>query len=111
MIEQARKAGADGHIPKSTDAHLVKSSIQDIILGHKIFLKPAPNAFEPSKNPLSAREAEIIKLLKKGMSSKEIAEKLFISHYTVDTHRKNIHTKLGLSSYKQLIVYALENNL
>lgn len=111
VIEQARMACADGYIPKSTDANLMKSSIQDVIQGNKVFLKPAPNAFEPSKNPLSARETEIIKLLKKGMSSREIAEKLFISQYTVDTHRKNILTKLGLSSYKELIVYALENNL
>lgn len=111
VIEQARQSGADGYLPKSTDADLVKSSIQDIINGHKVFLKPTPSALDQPKSPLSAREKEIICWIKQGMSSREISEKLFISQYTVNTHRRNILTKLGLSSYRELIVYATENHL
>lgn len=45
------------------------------------------------------------------MNAREIAETLFISQFTVETHRKNILKKLGFNSQKELIVYAIENQL
>ena len=60
---------------------------------------------------LSERETEVLVLLAKGCSSKEIADKLNISIYTVNTHRKNITRKTGIKSVAGLAVYALLHNL
>jgi PAS domain S-box-containing protein len=60
---------------------------------------------------LSKREIEILKLLTQGLSSKEIADKLMISFYTVRTHRKNILAKLDKKNTPEMISYALFNNI
>ena len=60
---------------------------------------------------LSAREKDVVKLLAKGLSNKEISEKLFISPHTVITHRKNITRKLNIRSVAGLIVYAIINEI
>lgn len=60
---------------------------------------------------LSERETEVLVLLAKGCSSKEIADKLNISIHTVNTHRKNITRKTGIKSVAGLAVYALLHNL
>ena len=59
----------------------------------------------------SRREIEIIKLLAEFKTSKQIAEKLFISKNTVDTHRKNILEEAGLHKTAELIVFAIENGI
>lgn len=64
-----------------------------------------------SEYDLSSRELEILKLIATGKSSKEIAEKLYISKNTVDTHRRNILDKTGLKNSKELILLALSENL
>jgi PAS domain S-box-containing protein len=61
--------------------------------------------------PLTIREIEIIKLIVKDYSSQEIADKLFISIRTVETHRKNIMVKLHTKSIIGLVHYAIQNNL
>ncbi len=60
---------------------------------------------------LSSREKEVVKLLAKGLSNKEISEQLYISPHTVITHRKNITRKLNIKSVAGLIVYALINEI
>ncbi len=60
---------------------------------------------------LSERETEVLVLLAKGCSSKEIADKLNISVHTVNTHRKNITRKTGIKSVAGLAVYAMLHNL
>lgn len=60
---------------------------------------------------LSKREAEILKLLTKGYNSREIAEKLVISYFTVRTHRKNILEKLGKKNTAEMISYTLSHGL
>jgi LuxR family transcriptional regulator len=62
-------------------------------------------------NSLTIREKEIIKLIFQGYSSKQIAEKLFISPHTVGTHRKNIKYKLKIKNYNELYKFALEFDL
>lgn len=57
------------------------------------------------------RETEIIKLIAEHKSAKQIAEELYISKYTVDTHRKNILEKTGLHKTSELVVFAMENGL
>ena len=60
---------------------------------------------------LSDREKEIVKEIARGLTNKEIADKLFISVFTVTTHRKNITQKLGIKTIAGLTVYALMNRL
>lgn len=64
-----------------------------------------------SDNTISDREREIIKHVSKGLTNKEIAEKLYLSPHTVMTHRKNISNKLGIKSISGLTVYAILNNI
>ena len=60
---------------------------------------------------LSKREFEVLELIAKGYRTVDIAEKLFVSIHTINSHRKNILKKLNLKSPAQLIVYALESKL
>ena len=60
---------------------------------------------------LSLREKQILCLVGKGKSSKEISEELFISLLTVETHRKNILKKMEFGSLIQLIVFVITNKL
>lgn len=67
--------------------------------------------FKIIQNELSEREKSILKLVSKGLTNKEIAEKLFLSAHTVITHRKNITAKLGIKTISGLTVYAILNNI
>ncbi|HET6227771.1 MAG TPA: response regulator transcription factor [Bacteroidia bacterium] len=60
---------------------------------------------EPSE--LSKRETEIVQLIAQGFTGKQIADKLFLSHHTISTHRKNILKKLHINSTSELILYAI----
>ena len=66
---------------------------------------------EPDQDALSQREKEIVGCIVRGMTNKEIAEKLFISVHTVMTHRKNITRKLQIHSAAGLSIYAIVNKL
>jgi len=72
------------------------------------------STMKPDKNypgEISGREKEVLQLVAMGMTNKEIAEKLFISSYTVITHRKNITAKLGIKTIAGLTVYAVIHKL
>jgi len=62
-------------------------------------------------NKLSKREKEILALIATGKSNTEIAEQLFLSPHTVDTHRKNIMSKLDAHSVAELVKYAMQIGL
>lgn len=66
---------------------------------------------QKSAESLSLRELDVLKLLVKGLSNKEISDKLFISPHTVISHRKNITQKLNIKSVAGLTVYAILNEL
>ncbi len=60
---------------------------------------------------ISEREIEIIRCVSEGLSNQEIADKLFLSIHTVNTHRKNIMSKLGITNTASLVMYAVRNQL
>ena len=60
---------------------------------------------------LSEREIEIIKLISDGCTNKEIADQLFLSTHTVNTHRKNIMQKLGIKNTAGIVIYAVKENI
>ncbi|RBQ06178.1 response regulator [Pedobacter miscanthi] len=114
------EAGAKGYLFKDTDdKHLFKAI--DLInqggyyvsedLQHILdeFLASGKYADKKNKQLLSSRELEIVSLIVNGNTNAEIAELLFLSTRTVDTHRKNIFHKLNLNNTALLVKYALEN--
>ena len=80
-------------------------------LANKINLLLEPEEEEDSQENLSQREKEIVICVVKGMTNKEIAEKLFLSIHTVITHRRNISKKLQIHSAAGLTIYAIVNKL
>lgn len=90
--------GMDGYIDSSTKTKL------------------SFNAEEAFRNTcaelnISEREVEIIKLIAEGFINKEIADKLFLSTHTVNTHRKNIMGKLGVSNATGIVIFAVKEKL
>ncbi len=82
------------------------NSILEIVMAPH---EEVPTYCEPAD--LSKRELEVLELIAKGYRTVDIAEKLFLSVHTINSHRKNILKKLNLKSPAQLIVYALESKL
>ncbi len=124
LIKTLIAAGADAYLLKNTDQEELISAIQKVAQGKKYFSsditdtllnsddsfeKPILNNSELSN--LTSREIEILKLIAMGFSNKEIGEKLFISHRTVDTHRTNLMKKLDVSNIAGLIRFAIQKGL
>jgi DNA-binding NarL/FixJ family response regulator len=111
----AKKAGASGYLNKSQSFSDLQTAIEATLLTGSFFpgLEPssaqadqlAPGAAE---NQLTRREAQILQLISKAMSNKQIAGELFISDQTVSVHRKNIMRKLGVCNTAGLVKAAYE---
>ena len=119
VIRQMQEIGADGYLLKnSPKAELMKAiemvSSGDLYFGEDVqavLLKEDIAPHNEALADLTEREIEIIKLIADGLSNKEIGEKLFISHRTVDTHRTNVMTKLGLHNVAGIVRFAIQNGL
>jgi len=110
-VQQMLKAGAQGYILKNSSLDVVLEAIRTVAKGHsyydkKIVLEQTEK--NSSKSVLSKREREILQLIAKGHTSHQISDALFIGKSTVDTHRKNMIRKLGLSGAGELLRYAVE---
>lgn len=121
LTTHLKTIGVKGYLPKDTDSKLLFSVIRDIAIGSSHFKQPenhvttqnqftATDAFLKKHN-LTHRELEILKLIKQNHSSQQIANKLCISLFTVDTHRKNMIQKLSVDKKTGLLEFALVNNL
>jgi DNA-binding NarL/FixJ family response regulator len=116
-VRRAFAAGADGYLLKdAADAELVKA-LHEVRDGHR-YLHPVlgarlaslPTAERnplESRDPLSERERDVLRLLALGHTNQEIAKQLFISIRTVETHRARIGHKLGLKTRAEIVRYAL----
>ncbi len=117
LVKEILKAGVHGFVLKNDSHRELVQAIEDVQAG-KIYLSSDVNKLliQNLNNPdegklLTDREREIVKLIAKEYSNKEIAEQLFISERTVETHRKNIFRKTGTNSLVGLIKFAYANNL
>lgn len=124
MIRKMVEAGASGYILKRTNMNEVLEAIRVVAKGGKylgrdvqeILLdnmgrpdRPTEQTVSPLR--LTQREIEILNLIAKELRNDEIAEKLFISERTVETHRRNIFVKTETKSIVGLIKYAIANGL
>ncbi len=119
-ILSAIKAGAAGYVPKRALGSELVSAIRAVYLGDS-FLYPSAAAalindyrHQSGAEPydrLTAREREILKLIAEGLTSREIADLLFISLKTVQGHRTKIMEKLDLHNRTELIKYAVRKGL
>jgi two-component system nitrate/nitrite response regulator NarL len=115
LLDKLRAIPVEGFIPKQSDSRVVLQTIKQVIDGGHIFIKSPKDNIYKKEDPveialLSTREKEIVRLIKKGLSTKEIAEGLYLSAYTVDTHRKNICQKLNLTTPGALLRYISEKD-
>lgn len=118
--ERAIRAGAKGYLMKLEAAEVMITAIRQILnggiylsdnIGTKLIMKMASGNAAKSDNPLdllSDRELEVFELTGKGLSTKDIGEKLHISVKTVESHRANIKDKLQVDTANELMRHAVK---
>jgi len=123
LADQCREAGAQGYLIKTEDLHRLLDRIDHILHGELVFPdfsspeQPGGSDFSYfdeflKKYKLTKREVEIIRMVCNDYNSKEIADKLYLSTFTVQTHRRNIVKKLGLDDSKiSLYRFAIDNGV
>lgn len=123
-VLRALKAGAKGYLLKASPEADVLTAVRAVAAGNAYFspsitrllveeyvLELRRRGVEDSYDLLSTREKEILQLLASGKNNREIADMLFISVSTVETHRNNIFQKLHLHNLAELILYAVRKGL
>lgn len=119
-ISNMLKAGASGYLLKTVKNDELITAICHVHEGKTYIQQSLSKCFANHRQHmesnstvkmLSPREIEIIQLIAQDMSTADISQKLFLSVYTVETHRKNIWRKTGVKSLVGLVNYAKEHNL
>jgi two-component system, NarL family, response regulator NreC len=123
-VLRALKAGARGYLLKASPEADVIAAIRAVASGNAYFspsitkllveeyvVEARRRGIEDSYDLLSTREKEILQLLASGKTNREIAELLYISVATVETHRNNVFQKLHLHNLAELILYAVRKGL
>jgi DNA-binding NarL/FixJ family response regulator len=127
-VLEAVKAGATGYLVKSASRAELVAAVRRVALGDTVFTPGLAGlvlgeyrrlsdtrgtaATGRDETPrLTERETEVLRLVAKGMSYKQIAERLFLSHRTVQNHVQNTLRKLQLHNRVQLVRYAIEQGL
>jgi DNA-binding NarL/FixJ family response regulator len=125
-VLEAVKAGATGYLVKSASRQELLDAVRRVAAGDSVFtpglaglvlgefrrMNEGGSAEEPEpENDLTARETEILKMVAKGMSYKQIADRLVLSHRTVQNHVQNTLRKLQMHNRVELTRYAIERGL
>ncbi|KAA3646854.1 MAG: DNA-binding response regulator [Bacteroidetes bacterium] len=123
FIEKLIRIGAHGYVLKNTGKAELKLAIETVQNGKNYYstevtqriiegMQMKEKAIKKTGNvELTEREKDVLKLIAQELTSNEIAEKLFISHHTVESHRKNLIAKLGVRSVAGLVKYAVQIGL
>lgn len=119
-IKQTIQYGIKGFLTKKCREDELRDAINAILGGRRFFCEKVldvlmqaqkPNTEKNALDKLTDREREIVELVAEGLTSKQIAEKLFLSTHTVSTHRKNALGKLEVSSVPELVRFVIRENL
>ena len=121
------QTGIDGYLSKDSDKEVLVNAIRSVSDGRKYFneaitalvlddfyrIHTNGRVQEDNKklSDLTRRELEVLTLIASGRTTKEVADELFISVKTVETHKSNILDKLGLRNIAELVKYAIKNKL
>lgn len=116
IVREILREGVNGYILKKDTHKNLSEALKKVVEGRRflsdeiaeILIQEDP---DKDKGVLTNREVEILRLITKEFNSRQIAEILFISEHTVETHRKNIFKKTGASNLVGLVKYAYANNL
>jgi len=119
-VYKALKNGVDSYLLSDCEKPEIRDAIADTMDGKQFYCGMVIDILaEDSKGDLngcsgislSEREIEIIRLISDGCTNKEIADQLFLSTHTVNTHRKNIMNKLGIKNTAGIVIYAFRENI
>jgi len=126
-VLQAVKAGATGYLVKSASRDELLDAVRRVAQGEAVFTaglaglvlgeyrrlaeSPTPGAAHDDLPRLTDRETEVLRMVAKGLSSKQIADRLVLSHRTVQNHVQNTLRKLQLHNRVELARYAIEQGL
>ena len=119
-VREAFEAGASGYVLKEAADADVVSAIREVAagghyvhpeLGARLVAAENRERKRAEQDPLSEREHEVLRLLALGHTNQEIAQQLFISVRTAETHRAHIMQKLRLSTRAELVRYAVDQGL
>lgn len=121
LMEEVKQLKADGFMVKNSTATELRRAVERILAGEKLFSElQKPGVLDESsyffddflkKFKLTRREVDIIRLVCREFSSKQIAAELHLSEFTVNTHRKNIQRKLNVKNVAGLVAFAKEHHL
>lgn len=126
FIFNAINSGARGYLPKNTSRKELVEAVNAIHRGEEYFAESISNVIlksyikkaksdvqdeDNSENLLSKREIEVLKLFAEGKTNQEIADKLFISIRTVESHKNHIMARLELKTTVDLVKFAIRNNI
>ncbi|CAM9987371.1 unnamed protein product, partial [Chrysoparadoxa australica] len=124
IIKKMMEQGVDGYVLKNCEEDEVFRAIDAVTSGQNYFSQKVTEAIINSiaktskltkkqrltvEKPLSSREKDILKLILKERTNQEIADDLFISTRTVDSHKRNMLDKTGCKNIAGLVLYAIEN--
>ena len=116
-VREAFSAGASGYVLKEAADTEVVGAVREVAgggsyvhptLGARLVTAEAEERAREEDDPLSEREREVLRLLALGHTNQEIAESLYLSVRTVETHRSHIMQKLRLSNRAELVRYAID---
>jgi len=117
VVDQMLAAGANGFILKSSDTHEILEAVKQIISGNSYISQSVADLLKgrfPANSDLpilTRREVEVLKLIADGLTNQEIADKLFISSWTVDSHRKNLLLKFNAKNTAILVKTAVTSGI
>lgn len=113
-LQNMKDAGAKGYLLKNSSSDEIEKAITTVMAGNEFWLgrdNVRESIQDHNQLLLTRREIEVLKLIAEGLTNQEIADKLFVSTSTVDSHRKNLLSKLQVKNTAALVRTALENKI
>ena len=125
-LVHALRSGVKSYVKKDCDTQEIIDSVKETGKGNKFFcgqiletIRDASinvddidiDALSCEPVSLSERENEIITLIAEGLTNQQLADQLFLTNHTLNTHRKNIMSKLGVKNTAGIVMYAVKTNL